>query len=122
LLDVRRLAAIDMYGSAGTRWRRLLILAEFLVGAAGGVVIGLLVALRSAGIGWRLLGAWLVGIGINYVALALHALSLSQRGVLDAELAGVDVWRELRRYSYLQFWGVVPLLMAILSVRQARHR
>ena len=85
-------------------------------------MIGLLVALRSAGIGWRLLGAWLVGIGINYVALALHALSLSQRGVLDAELAGVDVWRELRRYSYLQFWGVVPLLMAVLSVRQARHR
>ena len=29
-LDVRRLAAVDMYGSAGAAWRRWLILAEFL--------------------------------------------------------------------------------------------
>ena len=122
LLDVRRLAAIDMYGSAGTPLRRRLIVAEFLAGAAGGVLIGLLVALRSTGVGWRLLGVWVVGIGINYIALALHGLSLSRRGVLDAELAGVDVWPELRRYSYLQFWGVVPVLMAVLSVRQARRR
>ena len=47
LVDVRRLAAIDMYGSAGTRLRRRLILAEFVVGAAGGMAIGLLAALRS---------------------------------------------------------------------------
>lgn len=121
LVEVRRLAAVDMYGSAGTRLRRRLILAEFVVGAAGGVAIGLLAALRSTGIGWRLLGAWIVGVGINYIALALHAVSLSRRGVLDAELAGVDVWSELRRYSYLQFWIIVPLLMAVLSVSQARR-
>ncbi|MEH1059344.1 hypothetical protein V6U89_29570 [Micromonospora sp. CPCC 206171] len=30
-LDVRRLAAIDMWGSAGARWRRWIILAEFLL-------------------------------------------------------------------------------------------
>jgi hypothetical protein len=122
LVDVRRLAAVDMYGSAGSRLRRRLILAEFVVGAAGGIALGLLVAFRGTSVGRRLIGAWIVGIGINYVALAVRAASLSRRGVLDAELAGVDVWRELRRYSYLQFWIVVPLLMAVLSVRHVRRR
>jgi hypothetical protein len=106
----------------GSRLRRRLTLAEFVVGAAGGAALGLLVAFRGTSAGWRLIGAWIVGIGINYVALAFHAASLSRRGVLDAELAGVDVWRELRRYSYLQFWIGVPLLMAVLSVRHGRRR
>jgi hypothetical protein len=41
LVDVRRLAAIDMHGVAGTRRRRRLILAEFVIGAVGGLAIGL---------------------------------------------------------------------------------
>jgi hypothetical protein len=121
-LRVRRLAAIDMHGLAGTVLRRRVILAEFIFGAAGCVVLGLLAATRAANPGWRLVGLWLVGIGINYVALALHAVSLSRTGALDAELEGVEVGSELRRYGLLQFWIAMPLLLAVLAVRQARQR
>jgi hypothetical protein len=43
------------------------------------------------------------------------------RSALDAELTGVDVPRELRRYSYLQFWVAVPLLLGILALGQSRR-
>jgi ABC-type Fe3+-siderophore transport system permease subunit len=121
-LDVRRLAALDMHGLAGSRLRRRVILAEFVLGAAGCVVLGLLTAARAQGAGWRVLGVWLVGIGINYAVLALHALSLSRAGALDDELAGVDVGGELRRYTYLQAWIAVPLLLVVLALLQLRRR
>jgi hypothetical protein len=122
LVDVRRLAAIDMHGVAGTMLRRRVILAEFVFGAAGCVFLGLLAATRAAAPGWRLAGVWLVGIGVNYAALAFHAVSLSRSGALDAELEGVDADSELRRYGVLQFWIVVPLLLAVLALRQIRTR
>jgi hypothetical protein len=62
------------------------------------------------------------GIGVNYAVLTWHAVSLSRPGALDAELAGVDVPHELRRYSLLQFWVVVPLLLGVLAVGQSRRR
>jgi len=48
-------------------------------------------------------------------ALAWHASQLSHRGALDAELRGVDLPRELRRYTRLQFWIAVPLLFVGLA-------
>src|SRR5215472_19112271 len=71
LVDVRRLAAIDMHGLAGTRLRRRVILAEFIAGAVGCLVIGLLTATRAPGLGWHVLGVWLAGVGVNYIPLAL---------------------------------------------------
>jgi hypothetical protein len=90
-LDVRRLAALDMHGLASTQLRRRVVVAEFVLGAVGCVAVGLLTAARAPGSGWRVLGVRLVGIGVNYLALALHAISLLPAGALDAELAGVDV-------------------------------
>ncbi len=121
LLDVRRLAAIDMHGVAGTRRRRRVILAEFVLGAVVGVITGVWVAVSAGSAGWQAFGAWVAGIGVNYAVLAWYAVSLSRPGALDAELTGVDVPRELRRYSYLQFWVVVPLLLGILALGQSRR-
>ena len=67
-------------------------------------------------------GAWVVGMGVNYAALAWQAALLSRPGALEAELAGVDLGRDLRRYSVLQFWIVVPLLLAVLAVRGPERR
>jgi len=103
LVDVRRLAAIDLHGTAGSRLRRRLILAEFIVGGAGGLGLGLWIAVSGSGAG-RLLGAWMAGIGINYSALALQAASLIRPGALDAELAGPEVGSEFWRYSYSAAW------------------
>ena len=120
-LDVRRLAAVDMHGAAGTQRRRRLIRAEFILGAVGGVGLGVWVAVAATA-GWQLFGAWMAGVGVNYAALAWQAALLSRPGALEAELAGADLPRELRRYSYLQLWVVVPLLLAVLALRQHRVR
>jgi hypothetical protein len=115
LPDVRRLAAVDMHGARGTLFRRRIILAEFVVGAVAGTGLGVFLAVASSSVGLCAFGALLAGICLNYVPLALHALQLSRRGALDAELRGVDLPRELRRYTKLQFWIAVPLLFVGLA-------
>jgi hypothetical protein len=117
-LDVRRLAAVDMHGVAGTSRRRRLIRAEFVLGAAGCLSLGVWAAVTAPAPGWKLFGAWLAGAGVNYAVLTWQALSLSRPGALEAELAGADIRRDLRYYSSRQFWVAVPLLFAVLAFRQ----
>src|SRR6516164_586130 len=101
MLDPRRLAAADMWGTSGSERRRTLIRVEFAVGAIAW---------------WLLLGVWLVGAGLNYVPLAVHAQSLSRPGALEAELDGVDVRAELRRAGAQQFWIAVPGAVALAGL------
>ena len=119
LVDVRRLAAIDMHGLEGTPRRRRVIITEFVLGAIGGLALGLLLLTSDGAVGIAF-GVWAVGVGVNYVPLALHTLSLRDPGDLRAELAGTDVRAELRRYTARQFWVFVPFLFAALALAQAR--
>jgi hypothetical protein len=121
LLDVRRLAALDMHGVAGTRRRRELVRAEFILGAIGGLALGVWVAAAAPTVASQLFGIWIAAVGVNYAVLAWYAASLSRPDALTAELAGVDVTRELRRYTYLQFWLVVPLALVILAFQRRTH-
>ncbi|MBL7552227.1 hypothetical protein I6A60_30840 [Frankia sp. AgB1.9] len=118
-MNVRRLAAIDMYGTRGTTRRRRIILTEFILGAVVMVAIGGWILGHSPGIGDLTLGLWLTGAGLNYAPLAVHAITLSRPGALEAELANVDTTRELRRYSTRQLWIVIPLSLVALSAREA---
>jgi hypothetical protein len=116
-MNVRRLAAIDMYGTRGTARRRRIILAEFTAGVVVMVVFGLWLLTHAHGLGGRVLGIWLIGAGLNYAPLAAYAIALSRPGALNAELAGVDTRQELRRYGVLQLWILVPLSLAVLAIR-----
>jgi hypothetical protein len=120
-MDVRRLAAIDMWGTRGTVRRRRIILAEFLIGLPVMLTIGALLTWHAGGPGTRLLGLWMLGAGLNYAPLAYHAIRLSRPGALDAALAGVDTDRELRRYTLLQFWIFIPLSLAVFSLADLRR-
>jgi ABC-type Fe3+-siderophore transport system permease subunit len=120
-LDVRRLAAIDMWGSAGARWRRWVILVEFLLGVFALAAIGL-VTLRSGGAARTPMAVWLIGVATNYVPLSLHALTLIRPGALEAEIEGADVRAELRHYGVAQLWVAVPLLLVVLAIGQWRRR
>lgn len=118
-IGVRRLAALDMWGLAGTRRRRQLIRAEFLVGVLGCTGLGAL-ALTAAN-GWMTaLGIWLVGAGVNYVPLAVEAQRLSKPGALEEELKGIDIPRELRRAGIQQLWIAVPF--AVVAFSAARRK
>lgn len=115
-MNVRRFAAVDMWGQRGTIRRRRIILAEFVIAAAGGLALGGWVLTSPVLVG-QVFGAWIIGASLNYVPLAAHAAALSRAGALDAELAGVDVGREIRRYTVFQALLIVPLSMVLLSLR-----
>ncbi len=110
-IDVRELAAVDMHGAKGTMLRRRVILAEFLLGALGGLAFGAWSLFVLGGAFGIVIGIWLLGIGANYVALSRHALALSRRGALDAELQDVAIRPALRHYTARQFWVFVPLAL-----------
>ena len=122
LVNVRRLAALDLYGRAGRPLRRRLVVAEFVAGTVAGLAFGIWILIADTNPAGRLVGAWAAGIGLNYLPLALHAVALLRPGALSAELAGVDLDRELRRYSVLQAWLLVPLVFLVLAVQQRRAR
>jgi hypothetical protein len=114
-LGVKRLAALDMWGTAGTNRRRRLIRAEFFLGAIGCSGIGIYVL--ATGSGWLLaLGIWLVGAGVNYIPLARHAQYLSRPGALEEELHGADLRHDLRRAGVQQLWIAVPLAVAVFAL------
>lgn len=117
-VDVRRLAAIDMHGASGSDLRRRVILAEFVLGAVAGIALGGWLVSVADSIGWRIFGLWLIGVGCNYVPLALHAISLYRPEVLKTELSGVDILPELRRYTVLQVWVFVPFALVFFAIRQ----
>jgi hypothetical protein len=118
LIDVRRLAAIDMYGRHGSKRRRRLVLAEFVLAAIDIPLLGLTLVLAASSAPRVILGAYLIGVGLNFVPLALHAISISRTGRLGTELAGVDIAAELRRYTAKQLFIGIPLFVLILGVVQ----
>lgn len=120
-LNVRRLAAVDMHGSSGATWRRWVILIEFVIGAFGIAALAILL-LRAAGIVPLVLGVWLSGIALNYLPLAAYAVVFIKPARLRAELTGVDLDGELRRYTKSQFWVFVPLRLLGLDVSQRLAR
>jgi hypothetical protein len=120
MVDVRRLAAVDMHGARGTIRRRRVILAEFVLGAVGGAAFGVWALTSWEGVLAVVVGLYLLGLAANYAALALHAITLSRAGALAAELRGTDIRGALRHYTGVQFWVFVPGLFAVLAVRQRR--
>jgi hypothetical protein len=110
--NVRRFAALDMYGTTGSARRRRIVVVEFALGAVGMILLGVVLTVHGA---W-LWGLWLLGCGLGYGALAAHAVTLYPSHRLEAELDGVDVVSELRRYSAAQLLLFVPGLVAVAAV------
>jgi hypothetical protein len=122
-MDVRRMAAIDMYGEKGTRRRRRIIVAEFVVGALAGPLIGAAVVATGPGWAMAIFGLWLLAACLNYIPLAVHAVGfLRSPERLTAELDGVDIAAELRHYTVAQVWVFVPFGLIVLDLLQRRAR
>ena len=122
LPNIRLLAALDLHGLAGGPVRRWLVLGEFVLATLLGLALGILILVKTGSAGGWAIGAWATAIGLNYLPLALHALSLLRPGALTAALEGVDIPKELRRYSVLQAWVLVPLVFPVLALVQLRTR
>jgi hypothetical protein len=116
--SVRRFAAIDIYGASGTRRRRQIVAADFVLSIAGLIALAVTLVAHS---GW-LWATWALGCAVNYGALAVHVVALYPQGRLEAALEGVDVRSDIRRYSIAQLLLFVPALIAVIAATQALHR
>jgi hypothetical protein len=121
LLNVRRLAALDMHGLAGSRRRRRLIYLEFAAGMLGCVGLGVWSWTTASSTVALAVGAWLIGVGANYVPLFLESSLLLRAGAIDRELAGVDIRREAHHATRSQFWIFVPFSI-VFAWLLTRHR
>jgi hypothetical protein len=120
VVDVRQLAAVDMHGARGSVLRRRVILAEFVLGAIGGAAFGVWALASWNGAVGLLFGLYLLGLGANYLVLAVEVITLWPDGALDAELRDIDIRAALRHYTVTQVWVFVPYLFAALALAQRR--
>jgi len=119
MLDVRKLAAIDL-SFLGPK----IILVEFGLGAAGLVALGLL-SLRAGiqrerGATFIAWGIYMLGVGINYLPLLLHAISITRRGSAQKEIAEElgDRRAAFRKYRRQSLFILIPLAVMVLAVVQ----
>jgi hypothetical protein len=117
VIDIRRLAAVDI-AFLGSRF----ILAEFSIGVFGSLGLGVLTIVRTHSVGGTAFGAYLLCIGINYVPLLLHAISLVRHGTAKQEIADEMSEKRLmfRKYRRQSFLLLLPLVVPILAIIQGR--
>jgi hypothetical protein len=109
--NVRRFAALDMHGTAGTLRRRRIVTAEFILGTVALVLVGA----RSPGYGGWLLATWLLGCSAARRTTA-HWLSTPWRCTRQG------AWR--RNWKALKFAlssvATAPLRSSWSSLRSSR--
>ena len=118
-ISVRKLAALDLH-FLGPR----LILTEFAFGVAGPLVLGALTLRMAAHHGWpvglTLFGVYLLCLGINYLPLLTHAVSLVRSRSVSREIADElgDRRTTFARYRRQSLYLLIPFVVPILAVRQ----
>jgi hypothetical protein len=115
VIDLRKLAAVDV-AFLGSRF----ILTEFSFGVFVSLGLGVLTLVRIASLGGIIIGTYLLCIGINYVPLLLHAISLVRHGTARQEIADElhDKRRMFRKYRRQSLLLLVPLALPILTLVQ----
>lgn len=110
--SVRRMTVLDMHGFTGGRVRRKVVTAEFFAALALGTALGIVFATRHAPLPWTV---ELLGDGLNYVPLAIHAVRFLPGDAVERELEGVDSRRQLRPYGLANLLLFVPGLIFVLG-------
>lgn len=117
--SVRRMAAVDLHGVRGGRGRRILVTVEFFAALGLGVGLGVWLLVRSAPWPWAM---ELLGDGLNYLPLMVHAVRLLPADTLERELTGVDLGSQLRRYAVANLLLLVPGLLVVASALPGEWR
>jgi len=78
MVNVQRLAAVDLSG-LGPK----IIIPEFVLAVLGAPTLGVLTVVRSRSLGMTALGVALIGLGVNYVPLLIHAIDLVRRSAVS---------------------------------------
>jgi hypothetical protein len=119
MINVRRLAAVDLSGLGPT-----LILSEFGLAVVGAPALGVLTLRKSASPSGMAFGVGLIGLGLNYLPLLIHAIDLVRRGTVDAEIADEagDRAAMFAKYRKQSLWLLLPFVVLIAGLTQAKRR
>jgi hypothetical protein len=123
MLNVRKLAAIDLQ-FLGPK----IILTEFGLGVVGSAALGLLTVRAEIERfhSWTMIvfGGYLLLLGINYVPLLIHAISMVHGGSAVNEIAGElkDKRTAFSKYRRQSLWLLVPLVVPVAAIVQEVQR
>lgn len=113
MIQPRKLAAIDI-----ALLGPMLILIEFAAGVLLSAGLGVFIFLRARSMPQIVLGLYLVSLGLNYLPLLLHAVSIRSRERARAEL-GIelnDKGRAMAKYRWQSLYLLLPLVTPIAAV------
>jgi len=115
LVNVRRLAAVDLLG-LGPK----IVIPEFALGAIGAPALGVLTLIRSMSTAMTASGVLLIGLGLNYVPLLIHAIDLTRRSTAAEEIAdeGADRGALYAKYRRQSLWLLLPCVVAVADLAQ----
>lgn len=123
MIDVRKLAAIDLY-ILGPK----IILAEFGLGVPIMLVLGILslrLGLFRTHATWQIaLGAYLLLLSINYVPMLWCVVDIVRSGTAASELKDElhDKSGAMRKYRRQSVWLLVPLAVPVVWLMQRRRK
>lgn len=115
MVNVQRLAAVDLSG-LGPK----IIIPEFALAVLGGPALGVLTVVRSRSLGMTALGVALIGLGVNYVPLLIHAIDLVRRSAVAAAIADEAFDRRslYAKYRRQSLWLLLPFVVGIAALSQ----
>src|SRR5262245_21151360 len=118
MVNARRLAAVDLSG-LGPK----IIIPEFALGVLGVPALGILTVLRSGSVEMTVFGVALVGLGVNYIPLLIHAIDLVRRSAVESAIAdeGSDRQALYAKYRRQSLWLLLPFAVGIAALSQMRR-
>ena len=109
---IRKLAAIDIVFH-GSRF----IVAEFLAGVFGPLLLGLLSLLRGRAAWQTVMGVYMLLLAVDYVPLAIYAIILRRKGSARDEMAGeLEQPETPSKYFRLSLLLLIPLVVPLRAI------
>ncbi|MBV9765386.1 MAG: hypothetical protein JOZ48_11125 [Acidobacteriaceae bacterium] len=118
-INVRKLAALDIVFHGPK-----LILIEFAIGTLLALAIGILSLARGHSTLLFLFALYMLSLGINYLPLLLHAISIVRSGDAAAEVSHElsNGRQSARKYQAQSLLLLIPVAVLALALSQLRDR
>jgi uncharacterized membrane protein len=118
-MNVRKLAALDIVFHGPK-----LILVEFAIGVLLPLAIGILFLSRGHSRLVFIFGLYMLALGMNYLPLLLHAISIARSGDAAAEVSHeLSKGRQsARKYQVQSLLLLIPFAVPVLALIQLRDR
>jgi hypothetical protein len=118
VLNPRKLAAIDLVFPGPKT-----IISEFTFAVLFSPALGVFVLIRGHRTATQIvLGCYLICVGLNYLPMLVYAVAINATKSARTELGNEldDTRAAMRKYRRQSIWLLMPLVVAIVALTQAR--